>query len=449
MADLTHHPGLQDFVLPNVRFTGNKIGAGAYGSVEEVEILGARCAAKKIFDFFLDPSEIPAAEIQRSASRFVEECQLMSTLRHPHIVQFLGVCFLPDSQLPALVMELLLTNVHDLLDPETGSQTKFRLPKPDFKPYLPLGLKHSILHDVASGLAYLHNHTPVIIHRDLSARNVLLNSAMVAKIADLGMARILPSAAQRAATMTKAPGAPVYMPPEACDDESRYDTTIDIFSLGVVAMFTISQTFPCNLLAPTYTDQKRKLLARSELERRGEYMQQVISRLRPGHPLVLMIKQCLENFPGDRPNIHQVLQFLEQARAEIREDGSGLNKLELLWSVQEKDELDGVRKDVPCSAVEENRASQMKDKLLQMLTLKDKQIQAQQVLVQSQQKEMAHLKEQVHVSRVLSRKVLLGVEAFYSAMNIIAYYRSTHCVVGLGKYPLPWDFEVSLRWRGM
>ena len=38
----------------------------------------------------------------------------MSTLRHPHIVQFLGVCFLPGSRLPALVMELLLTSLHDL-----------------------------------------------------------------------------------------------------------------------------------------------------------------------------------------------------------------------------------------------------------------------------------------------------------------------------------------------
>lgn len=284
---------------------------------------------------------------------------------------------------------------------ETGFQTKFRLPNPEFKPYLPLGLKHSILHDVASGLSYLHNHTPVIIHRDLSARNVLLNSAMVAKIADLGVAHILPNAARRAITMTKAPGASVYMPPEAleakspCDDEARYDMTVDIFSLGVVAMFTISQTFPCNLLAPTYTDQKRKLIARSELERRGEYMLQVTSQLRPDHPLVLMIQQCLENFPGDRPNINQVVELLGQARAEVGGDGSGLNKLELLWSVQQKDELAGVRKEVPCSAVEESKASQMKDKLLQMLTLKDKQIQAQQVQMQTQQKEMAHLKEQV------------------------------------------------------
>ena len=64
----------------------------------------------------------------------------------------------------------------------------------------------------------------------------------MAKIADLGMARIVPSLP--ASTMTKAPGAFVYMPPEALEDNPKYDVTIDIFSLGVLAIFTLSQMFP-------------------------------------------------------------------------------------------------------------------------------------------------------------------------------------------------------------
>ena len=52
----------------------------------------------------------------------MRECQLMSTLRHPNVVQFLGVAFFPGSRLPALpalVMERLLTSLHDLLAPDT------------------------------------------------------------------------------------------------------------------------------------------------------------------------------------------------------------------------------------------------------------------------------------------------------------------------------------------
>ena len=262
---LRDNPELRPFLLSNVRLTGTRIGAGAYGSVEEVAIPGAICAAKKIHDVFQHRSEIPDEEILKASTQFVRECQLMSTLRHPHIVQFLGVCFFPDSRLPVLVMERLQTSLHDWLDPETDPP-----PPPDApKPFFPLSLKCSILHNVASGLTYLHEQSPPIIHRDLSARNVLLNSAMVAKIADLGVARIVP-------TMTKAPGANVYMPPEALEDKpeasveerdkvSKYDASIDIFSFGVVAIFTLSQTFPCKLLAHTYREGRRHI-ARTELE---------------------------------------------------------------------------------------------------------------------------------------------------------------------------------------
>jgi serine/threonine protein kinase len=75
----------------------------------------------------------------------------MSSLSHPNIVKFLGVAFLPGSRLPALVMERLLTSLHDLLDPD---------PTP-----VSMALKCSVLHNVACGLAYLHGRSPPVIHR--------------------------------------------------------------------------------------------------------------------------------------------------------------------------------------------------------------------------------------------------------------------------------------------
>ena len=324
---------LQQFVLPNVRLTGRRLGAGSYGSVEEIAIPGALCAAKKIHEVFLDRSQIPEDDIQKASRQFVTECRLMSTMRHPHIVQFLGVCFLDGSRLPALVMERLLTSLHDLLEPEGTTQR-------ETKPYFPLRLKCSILYDAACGLAFLHGLNPPVIHRDLSARNVLVNSAMVAKIADLGMARILPGL--RVTTMTKAPGAGIYMPPEALEaksedeeNSSRYDVTVDIFSLGVVAIFSVSQTFPCNLLAPTYTNTRKLLVARTELERRETYMRKVYSQLPENHPLIEMIEQCLKNSPEDRPSILQVVQLLEEAKAEIGANECDLNKLELVQALKE------------------------------------------------------------------------------------------------------------------
>ena len=129
----------------------------------------------------------------------------MSTLHHPHIVLFLGICMLPGSRLPALVMERLLTNLHDLLETQ---------------PDIPLGLKQSFLYDVTQGLCYLHSRSPPLIHGNLLARNTLLNSAMTAKInLDLWVARIVSRLG--VAARIGAPGASIYMP---LADEPRYDT---------------------------------------------------------------------------------------------------------------------------------------------------------------------------------------------------------------------------------
>ena len=185
-CSVNESPQLRPFVIENVRPTGRQLGVGSYGSVEELEVDGLMCAGKKLHDTLV---EMGNAGVEDITQKFVEECQLMSGLRHPHIVQFLGICFLQNSNLPVLIMEFLLTSLDELLES---------------KPDIPLYLKRSILRDVACGLVYLHNHSPPIIHRDLTSRNILLNSSMVAKITDLGVARILNlRPGQLAVTMTQ------------------------------------------------------------------------------------------------------------------------------------------------------------------------------------------------------------------------------------------------------
>ena len=153
----------------------------------------------------------------------------------------------------------------------------------------------------------------------------------MAKLADLGMARIVPRL--RVSTMTKAPGASIYMPPEALEDKSRYDVTIDIFSLGVLAIFTLSQMFP-DPLAAAYMDNSGRMVGRTELERRGNYMQEVRRQFREGHPLLQIIQRCLKNRMRERPTIQQVMGWLEEARAEVEDGEYDTNKLSLAQLLQ-------------------------------------------------------------------------------------------------------------------
>ena len=137
--------------------------------------------------------------------------------------------------------------------------------------------KIAVLHDVSKGLVYLHKCD--ILNRDLGARNILLNSAMIAKISDFSVSRIIPQETFPM-TLTKVPGTIVYMPPEAIEVHPHYGSGIDIFSFGVLCLFTAIQKFPCDLLEATYIDHETNtLMARSEVERRAEYMEKLRDNL--------------------------------------------------------------------------------------------------------------------------------------------------------------------------
>ena len=182
------------------------------------------CAGKRLHEVLIEAGN---DGVDGVVHKYLQECQLMSSLRHPNITQFLGLCFLPETQLPLLVMERLETSLDDLLE---------------HIPNLPLSLKCSVLDDVASGLLYLHDRPSPVIHRDLTANNVLLTSSLVAKISDMGNSRIVDMRGGRIArTLSKLPGTLVYMPPEALDDTHRYGPSLDVFSYGHLALFTLTQ----------------------------------------------------------------------------------------------------------------------------------------------------------------------------------------------------------------
>lgn len=213
------------FVIQGVRETGRTLGEGAYGTVIELEANGVQCAGKKLHESLVDPGNVGVGSLMATFNR---ECQLMANLRHPHLIQFLGVCFLPAVPYPVLVMERMHSNLHSLLEDSRD---------------IPLSLKVSILTDVTRGLVYLHRQRPdPLVHRDLSAKNVLLNASLEAKISDLGnsrMVRLQPGQLTR--SLTTAPGTQVYMPPEALGEHAVYGCSLDIFSFGHLALFTLTQ----------------------------------------------------------------------------------------------------------------------------------------------------------------------------------------------------------------
>ena len=312
-------PELERFLLKNVKRPGEKpkkLGTGSYGSVEALEDGGITCAGKTLHDALID---VRNEGVENITKKFIKECQLLGDLRHPHIVQFLGICFLPGSQLPVLVMEYLTTSLDHLLQKSVS-----------------LSIRTSILYDVARGLAYLHCHSPPVIHRDLTATNVLLNSAMVAKIADFGNARIVDiSPNQLAQTMTRAPGTTAYLPPEALEPHPKYNSRIDIFSFGHLSLYTVIQEFPMPT-ASTYTDPESKtVVARSEIERRQRFIDRMEQQLLLS-PLKQLIVECLCNDPDQRPSTEKVVQQLAELQSQVADPYQHMGKLEMIKAMEEK-----------------------------------------------------------------------------------------------------------------
>ena len=268
------------------------LGSGTYGRV--VELLSAgETVAGKVF------TTSSYKHQQTLTNHLFGELSIMTQVYHPNIVQCKGVCFLENETMPVLLMERLTSSLHAyLLNPANSNIKLFR--------------KLSILYDVASGLVFLHNHNPTIIHRDLTANNVLLDLEERAKISDFGNARIMDLDPEATPKMSTAlPGTPDYMPPEAKGDCTKCDPSLDVFSFGHLSLFTIVQSLVYPLLPSTYCNFGNKVCARSEVKRREQYLNNAEQLLGRKHSVVVLIKQCLHDNSPRRPPTAELKEKLQ------------------------------------------------------------------------------------------------------------------------------------------
>ena len=225
--------------------------------------------------------------------RFEQECDLLQSIRHPCIVQFLGKAIDPESALPVLLMELMDESLTAYLEKSSRPPLYY--------------LQVNICHDIASALSYIH--AIGYIHRDVSSNNVLLVAGSCkAKLSDFGVSKL---ASEQVVGMTTCPGSTVYMAPESISD-GAYTSKIDIFSLGVIGVQIATGKFPQpasqyeTVSVPTGVSASPLMRSVSELERRQNHI-----RLIPNeHILKRVFLNCLENDPTKRPSAHEVCELV-------------------------------------------------------------------------------------------------------------------------------------------
>ncbi|XP_027190554.1 U-box domain-containing protein 52-like isoform X2 [Cicer arietinum] len=201
-----------------------KIGEGGYGPV---------------FKCLLDHTPVAVKVLRPDAaqgrSQFQREVEVLSCIRHPNMVLLLGAC----PEYGCLVYEYLSNgSLDDCLFHKGNS------------PPLSWQRRFKIAAEISTGLLFLHQTKPEpIVHRDLKPGNILLDRNYVAKISDVGLARLVPPSIADSVTqyrLTATAGTFCYIDPEY-QQTGMLGVKSDIYSLGIIFLQILTAKSPMGL----------------------------------------------------------------------------------------------------------------------------------------------------------------------------------------------------------
>ncbi|KAF6160760.1 hypothetical protein GIB67_035961 [Kingdonia uniflora] len=208
--------GFKDLKTATKNFSEeNKLGEGGFGDVYKGILANGKTVAIK---------KLAITQSNRAKADFESEVKLISNVHHRNLIRLLGCCSKRQELL--LVYEYMANCSLDkfLFGDKRGSLNwKQRL---------------NIIIGTARGLAYLHEDFHVcIIHRDIKCSNILLDDEFQPKIADFGLARLLPE--DQSHLSTKFAGTLGYTAPEYAI-HGQLSTKVDTYAYGIVVLEIIS-----------------------------------------------------------------------------------------------------------------------------------------------------------------------------------------------------------------
>mmetsp|Transcript_18616 Transcript_18616/g.29664 ORF Transcript_18616/g.29664 Transcript_18616/m.29664 type:complete len:430 (-) Transcript_18616:238-1527(-) len=299
------------------------IGEGAFGSVYIGNLYGQPVAIKRF-----KPRD------DNTKEDIMNEVRVMRTLRHPNVVEYLGVSI--HNHGIAIVSEFMEGGTLDAV---------LRNKKKEGKK---LRIKRCVkyLRDIARGLSWLHHRG--IIHRDLKPTNILLDEDQrKCKIADFGLAHVKTS--KKTSGHYGMVGTMCYAAPEVLE-KRKYGLSADIFSFGMIAVETIEGEYPLSLeMIPT-----------------NDFTTAIVEGVRPKIParapkkLQEMLKMCWVTKQTLRPSAIQLLTLL----------GSIYVEIERKSMLEPTEDLEDLLEDLPLKA---RKAFQIQQETIAILTNKLKE----------------------------------------------------------------------------
>lgn len=194
----------------------NRIGRGGFGVVYKGTLSNKTQVAVKLL----------SAESKQGIHEFLTEIDVITNVKHPNLVELLGCCVQGGHRI--LVYEYMENNSLDraLLGPNSK------------KVNLDWTTRSAICVGTTKGLAFLHEELdPHIVHRDIKASNILLDSNYIPKIGDFGLAKLFPDNVTHLST--RVAGTTGYLAPEYAM-RGQLTKKADVYSTGVLILEIVS-----------------------------------------------------------------------------------------------------------------------------------------------------------------------------------------------------------------
>ena len=273
------------------------VAQGTYGTVYR-GTYNSRDVAVKLLDWGED-GMATAAETAALRVSFKQEVSVWHKLDHPNVTRFVGASMgtsqlkIPSKNPSDGYTSLPSRACCVLVDFVSGGTLKSYLYK-NRKKKLAFKVVVQLALDLARGLSYLHSKK--IVHRDVKAENMLLDTQRTLKIADFGVARV---EAQNPKDMTGETGTLGYMAPEVLDGKP-YNRKCDVYSFGIC----LWETYCCDL---PYMDLSFAEVSHDVVR---QNLRPEIPRCCPSS-LANIMKKCWDANPEKRPEMDEVVRLLE------------------------------------------------------------------------------------------------------------------------------------------
>ncbi|XVF78679.1 hypothetical protein PTKIN_Ptkin14bG0155000 [Pterospermum kingtungense] len=279
----------------------NKLGEGGFGSVYKGTMEdGQEIAVKRL-----------SVGSRQGSDEFKNEVELIAKLQHRNLVKLLGCCVQGEERI--LVYEFM---PNKCLNSFIFDGTKHKV--------LDWPKRFRIINGVARGLVYLHQDSRLrIVHRDLKAGNVLLDSEMNPKISDFGLAKTF-GGDQTEGKTNRVVGTYGYMAPEYAID-GQFSVKSDVFSFGILVLEIVSGKKNKGFYHPSHD---LNLVGHAwELWKYGKPLELIDSFLQESCSVSEVVRciqialLCVQVNPEDRPTMSSVVLMLgsEIALAEPKE----------------------------------------------------------------------------------------------------------------------------------